>query len=158
MASKHKKKFGIEFEGFDEMFGKYEALGGSLKDLAQECLEFIPEMIHPSLHEHMKKHHRSGQTERSIVDGQQPIYWEGTRAYIDVGFHISKGGLASIFLMYGTPKHAPANQYDKAKGVNKGMTADKNLYNDIFGTSIRRKIDDMQKEICDRKIQEIMGK
>lgn len=159
--AKHFKCFGLEYEGFDEVFNKFEALGGSIKELAEDCLEFIPDMINPNLHADMKKHHRSGDTEDSLDFDDGHVRWMGTTAYVPVGFSISHGGLASIFLMYGTARHAPKNQYGHAKkdkAINEGMTADKALYNDIYGTSTKRKIDDKQRDICDKKIQKIMGK
>lgn len=36
------------------------------------------------------------------------VKWEGNRASMPLGFDLSGDGLVSIFLMYGTPKMAPA--------------------------------------------------
>lgn len=36
------------------------------------------------------------------------VDWEGTMARMKLGFNLEGDGLASIFLMYGTPHHAPA--------------------------------------------------
>ena len=37
------------------------------------------------------------------------VDWEGTMARMKLGFNLEGDGLASIFLMYGTPKMQPAN-------------------------------------------------
>lgn len=36
------------------------------------------------------------------------VEWEGNKAYLPLGFDLTGDGIASIFLMYGTPYHAPA--------------------------------------------------
>ena len=36
------------------------------------------------------------------------VDWEGNMARLKLGFNLEGDGLASIFLMYGTPHHAPA--------------------------------------------------
>lgn len=35
------------------------------------------------------------------------VSWEGNMARMKLGFNLQDAGLVSIFLMYGTPKHAP---------------------------------------------------
>lgn len=35
------------------------------------------------------------------------IKWEGNMARLGLGFVLENGGLVSLFLMYGTPQHAP---------------------------------------------------
>ena len=35
------------------------------------------------------------------------VNWEGNMARMKLGFNLQNDGLVSIFLMYGTPKHAP---------------------------------------------------
>ena len=155
----NKKTFGVRFDGFKEMAGRLDRMEGDLMAAVTECLEVIPGMVNPELHKAMKKHHRSGDTELSIVEGAPPE-WKGTSATIDVGFNISHGGLASIFLMYGTAKHAPSNQYGTPKkpgAKQTGMDADKKLYNAIFGNSINNKIAERQAEIFAAAIEKAEG-
>ena len=153
MASS-KRKFGVKFEGFSEIAAELDRLQGDLKRTTEKALEFIPEVVNPELHNAMSKHKRSGKTEESITN--ENVSWEGTRATIPVGFDISHGGLPSIFLMYGTPRHAPANQYGAAGGTNRGMAQDKKLYNAIFGSSTNKKIAEKQKEIFEKEIKKVM--
>lgn len=52
------------------------------------------------------------------------VHWHGDTAYIDVGFSIRKGGLASIFLMYGTPR----------------MKKDQKLYDAFFSKKTKNEV------------------
>lgn len=43
--------------------------------------------------------------------------WDGNRAGLPLGFELEGAGITSVFLMYGTPKHAPvAGLNDTIKG------------------------------------------
>lgn len=135
-----KNKIGLTFSGFEELVSKLDKLGGDLKSVTTEALEKSHGLVTPGIHKAMKKHHRTGDTEKSIVDNTK-VEWEGTVASIEVGFDISSGGLPSIFLMYGTPR----------------MKKDTTLYNSIYGSSIRRKVQEAQSEIFSKAINERMG-
>lgn len=154
-----RKKFGLEFAGFNEVLERYKKLGGNLKGITEECLEFIPAEINPNLQADMARHH-SKRVVKSISTDKK-VEWEGLKAGVKVGFEINKGGLPSIFLMYGTAKHVPKNQYGTPKRagarMNGGITADKKLYNDVYGRSIHKKIGEKQEAILAKEIQKIMG-
>lgn len=153
-----KKKFGVKFTGFEELAERYDRLGGNLKEITQKCLVFIPDEINPKLHRAMAKHRRSGRTEKSIVEGQS-VEWQGTKGSISVGFDISNGGLASIFLMYGTARHAPRNQYGSPKtsgAINNGTQKDQELYDAIYGAKTQREISNKQKEIFTNAVEKAM--
>ena len=45
---------------------------------------------------------------RAHLNEEMTVDWEGTLARMKLGFNLEGDGLASIFLMYGTPHHAPA--------------------------------------------------
>lgn len=152
--AKSSRKFGIKFEGFSTIASELDRLQGDLKKTTEKALEFIPDVVNPELHSTMSKHKRTGKTEESIVN--ENVKWEGTRASIAVGFDIAHGGLPSIFLMYGTPRHAPANQYGPANGAVKGVQQDKKLFNAIFGSSTNKKIAEKQKEIFEKEIKKVM--
>lgn len=154
-----RKKFGLEFAGFNEVLERYKKLGGNLKGITEKCLEFIPAEINPNLQADMARHH-SKRVVKSISTDKK-VEWEGLRAGVKVGFEINKGGLPSIFLMYGTAKHVPKNQYGTPKRagarMNGGITADKKLYSDVYGRSIHKKIGEKQEAILAKEIQKIMG-
>lgn len=42
------------------------------------------------------------------LNREMAVNWEGNMARLKLGFNLEGGGLVSIFLMYGTPHHAPA--------------------------------------------------
>lgn len=104
----------------------------------------------------MAKHNRTRDTVNSIEDRPR-VEWSGTVGAIPVGFNLKEGGMPSIFLMYGTARHAPANQYGRASGSNGGMQADRKLYNDIYGAAVKRRIGEKQQEILDKAIKKRMG-
>ena len=140
------KSFGVEIKGFDQLVNKlYRMHGSALKPVIEDCLKVIPPMINPNLEQDMRPHNRSGRTVRSI-DHENAIEWQGTTASMPVGFHIRKGGLASIFLMYGTARHAPNHP---------GTQADQKLYDDIMGNAIDDKVARKQSEIFEREIEKL---
>ena len=153
------KKFGLEFTGFETVMENFDKLGGDLKQITNKCLDFIPDVINPKLEADIAKHKKTGETARSIATGET-VKWSGTTAGIKVGFKIGAGGLASIFLMYGTARHAPVNQYGTPKRAgakdNPGMAADRKLYNDIYGRTIRKQIGDKQQQILQNEIKKRM--
>lgn len=153
------KKFGLNFDGVSELSEKLEALGGDLKQVAEQALEFIPGDVNPKLHAAMQKHKGHGVTERSIVEGQQ-VKWIGNVASIDVGFDLKKGGMPSIFLMYGTPRHAPGNQYGGPvrpdAQEHPGIKADTELFNAIYGSKTQKDIAAKQQKIFNQEIQKLM--
>lgn len=158
------KKFGLHFEGVAELSEQIDKLGGDLKQVTEEALEFIPDLVNPKLKAAMAKHTRygkgtSGQTAKSIVEGQH-VTWTGSTAAIQVGFDLKKGGVASIFLMYGTPRHAPRNQYGGATqpGAREhpGTAKDSELYDAIYGKRIQKEIADRQRKIFEEALEKLL--
>lgn len=152
-----RKRFGINFKGFEEQLDKFQKLGGNVKPIVEKCLEAPPDLINPRLDADMAKHNRTGKTRRSIAENKK-VEWSGTKGRMPVGFQYYEGGIPSIFLMYGTARHAPANQYGYYSGNSvRGVTQDKKLYNDIYGSAIQSRINAKQKEIFDKEIEKRMG-
>lgn len=151
-----KRGWGINFEGFTNLSERYQKLGGDLKEIANECLEFIPAKVNPELKTAISKHKRTGRTAKSLVEGQAPA-WTGDTATIQVGFDISHGGLPSVFLMYGTARHIPVNKYGTPKRAgakeNPGIKQDKKLYNAIYGNTVQKEISAEQEKIYTDAIQ-----
>ncbi len=119
---------------------KLDELAGDLKGVTEEALKESERLITPKLHDDMKRHKRTGRTENSIDDNAK-VKWEGTQGAIKIGFNLADGGLASIFLMYGTPR----------------IGKDQKLYNDIYGAKTRKEIAKKQEEIFSRAIKKRMG-
>lgn len=151
-----KKRLGITFKGFDEMMANLEAVGGDTKRIVEECLEVVPEIVNPKLKTDMARHNKTRKVVNSIAEDQH-VVWEGTKAKLPVGFKLKHGGWASIYLMFGTARHAPANQYGRFSGTVRGVQQDKTLHDDVYGSAVIRKINERQREIFTREIKKKMG-
>lgn len=134
-----KNKITLQFNAFEEYAEKLDKLGGDLKATTEKALQNSHDFITPKIHSAMRKHHRSGDTEKSIGDNAK-VTWEGSVASVDIGFKIRSGGLPSIFLMYGTPR----------------MKKDQNLYNSIYGNKVKKEIAELQEKTFARAIKKIM--
>lgn len=122
------------------MYEKLDKLQADTKKITKEALQKSYDVVTPAIDQAIKPHHLTGQTEKSLVKNEK-VQWEGMIAYIKVGFNIRQGGLASIFLMYGTPRMSP----------------DKKLYNSIYGSSTKKKIRQIQEEIFKEELRKVMG-
>ena len=106
--------------GFDTtMLAKYadrlEAAGGStaikraveggMKSAKQEVIHVVTNLMQPGNLPAGGKY-ATGDTMEHL-NRELVIKWEGNMARLGLGFVLEKGGLTSIFLMYGTPQHAP---------------------------------------------------
>lgn len=133
-------KFKLEFSGFEELSQRLEELGGDLRNVTEKALQNTHDYISPKLHADMRKHRRTGNTEKAILDDAK-VSWMGDIASVDVGFDLSNGGFPSIFLMYGTPR----------------MRKDTKLYNDIYGSKTKKEIAELQEKTISRAIQQKLG-
>ena len=134
-----KNKIGLELAGFEELISDRDALNGDIKGAVSDSLKVAHETVTPKVQADMKRHKRTGRTADAIVT-TSGVQWEGTTASIDVGFRFQKG-LASVFLMYGTPR----------------MKKDTKLYNDIYGSKTKKEIAAKQEKILLGAIQKRMG-
>ena len=151
-----KKRFGLDFSGIADLAEKYDKLGGDLQKITTKALEFIPEQINPEAQKAIAQHRRTGKTASSLVQDQK-VSWSGTVASIAVGFNIASGGMPSIFLMYGTARHAPSNQYGGPYNGSIQTIQDKKLYDAFFGNKTQKKISEEQQKIFLEGVEEIMG-
>ena len=151
-----KTKLSLSGDVFQEYADKLEKLGGNLRGAVERALEESAEYVNKNLKNDIKPHERTGNTEKSLKDDQK-IKWEGMTASIPVGFNISDKGLASIFLMYGTPKHGPVGKRPGATG-HPGTKQDKKLYNDVYGSAAQKKIQEIQEKVFAEEIEKLMNK
>lgn len=140
-------KFSLEFAGFDEVLKKLNKLEADIKPVAEEALTKTHEIITKKAEAAIQKSnlpasgkYSTGQTERSIKRDAQ-ITWSGTEGSVSIGFNIKKGGLASIFLMYGTPR----------------MVKDQALYDAFWSEQTEGEIMNVQKEIFYKALGELEG-
>lgn len=149
----------LEFKGFDEAIARLNKLNANTKNIAEKALKKSHSIITKKAEEGITPHNDSHQTERSLYR-EGKVEWAGTLASIGVGFSIRKGGLASIFLIYGTPRHAVSNQYGKTSGETKGVTADPILsttLNQKKNNAIRKEVLKSQEEIFFEEIRRLNG-
>lgn len=135
-----KNKIGLEVKGFDELIANLEGLNGDTKRAVEGCLRVATDTVAAKAKPAMSNHKRTGGTVKSIVS-REPVKWQGTFASIEAGFNLKKGGMPSIFLMYGTPK----------------MPKDQAVYDAVYGSRTRRAIAKRQKAIFDGMIRKRMG-
>lgn len=141
-----KNKIGLQFDGFEELIEKLDKLSGDLKATTEEALQKSHAYVTPKITAAMDKHHRTGETEGAIVV-HSPVEWNGMTAEIQVGFDLEQGGMPSIFLMYGTPKHAPNHP---------GTNADKELYNAIYSNKTKKEVGQIQQTVFANAIKKKM--
>ncbi len=135
-----RNKLTISFDGFEEIMEKLDRTTADTKEITERALQKSYDTVTPVIKSAIEPHHLTGQTEQSLAENER-VEWEGTKAHIKVGFNISNGGLASIFLMYGTPRMQP----------------DKKLYNSIYGSATKKKVKKIQEEIFKEELRKVMG-
>ena len=150
-----KNKMTVDFKGFAEMMERLDNLNADTKSITGEALEKSFEVVTPGIQAAIAPHRDTGETEKSLVTSPE-VKWSGSVGSVEVGFDIENGGLPSIFLMYGTPRHAVGNQYGKS-GSMRGTPQDTKLYESIYGSSTKNKVRKIQKEIFDKALKEAMG-
>lgn len=132
-----KNKLAIEFEGFDEVLSRLKELNGDVKGTAEKALRETHKIVTEKAEEGIAASnlpaggkYSTGDTKRSLKRNAA-IEWDGDVASVPVGFDIKNGGLASIFLMYGTPM----------------MDKDQALYNAFYGRKTKNEIMKVQEDI-----------
>lgn len=135
-----KNKLSLDFKVFAEYAEKLDKLGGDVQGAADQVLQNAHDIVTANIKRDMQKHHRTGKTEKSILDHAR-VEWSGNMASIDVGFDLANGGLASIFLMYGTPR----------------MEKDQQLYDHIYGRAVTAQLKKMTETTMTRAIKRRLG-
>ena len=88
-----------------------EAAGANVEKCIVDALQKSVEKPKEEMLQYIRQHKLTGQTEESFTT---EIKHEGNKIYLKVGFDIKNGGIAAIFLNYGTPKIAPSFFIDNA--------------------------------------------
>lgn len=141
------KNFALDFDGFLDLAARISEAGGdeALKRATENALKATDEYLTPEIEKAMRSspHNfdRTGKT-AGTLDKNYDVEWTGTVAKAKVGFKISEGGLASIFLAYGTPHIKPDVKLKNAmKGAGK----------------YKKDIAEIQKAEFNKVINEVMG-
>lgn len=140
-----KNKISIDFKGYDVIKKQLDQLGGdATKRAVDEALRASQQIVADKVSAAITPHTFTGKTKRSIVTDAQ-VEWTGDTAAVGVGFDIRGGGLASIFLMYGTTLHGQPH-----------ITPDRNLYDAVYGNNTRKEIQKVQELAFDKVLQEVV--
>lgn len=130
----------IEFDGFDEVLERLKKVDGDIKGTTEKALKKTHEIITKKAESAIIPHKQTGATEKSL-ERDAKISWTGSLGSVETGFSISNGGLASIFLMYGTPR----------------MKKDQNLYNAFWSKKTREEVREAQEEIFFDELRKLGG-
>lgn len=129
-------RMSMEFSGLNELMAKFERMGGNVNDAAAAALEKTHGIVTDRVEaaEAASRYNVvpgvTGATDASVRRSPE-VEWSGPVASVGVGWSIRNGGLASVFLMYGTPTIAP----------------DPGLHNAIFGAATRRQVGEAQADV-----------
>lgn len=156
MASS-KNKITLSFPGMKETFEKFEKMDLAIGPAVTEALQESYNYVTSHLADQIEQHHRTGKTAESLLKNEN-VQVEGTTYFINVGFDVSNGGLASIFLMYGSPKHAITRYHGKKKSTwnHPGMDADAVLYDLVFGPATKSVIEKIQKKTFEKRMEGLL--
>ncbi len=139
-------KMSIDFEGFGDVLTKLEKLNQDTKKIAEEALKKTHEIVTEKAEKAMVKPNLphggkySNDQTISTLRRNADIEWSGDIGTVHVGFDIAHGGLASIFLMYGTPKMKPAHGLESA----------------FYGSATRKEITKAQEDIFYSALARVM--
>lgn len=129
-----RNKIGLQFSGLEEMIERLEAAEASIKSATEAALKASKQVVNQQLtcdttnaNFPARGKYATGALKKSI-DKDFNVNWEGTTASLKIGYDFKKSGMASIFLMYGTPK----------------MPKVQKLYDDIYGNRTKRKVAEAQ--------------
>lgn len=140
-------KVTMDFKVFEKYAEQFDRLGGDVQAAATQVLQNAHDMITPEVQRVMMKHNKTHKTERAILRNSR-VEWSGNLGSIGIGFDLANGGFASIYLMYGTPRHAPGHP---------GTNADQELYDAIYGSRTRSQMKQMTEKVMQRAIQKRLG-
>lgn len=139
-------KMSFDHKAFDKYLKQLDEIGGgATKQAVESALKASQKIVAENAHKAMAKHRDTGRTERAIIDNS-PVVWETAfTASIDVGFDLDNGGLASIFLMYGTKLYGQPH-----------TQPDRELYNAVYGTKTKKEIKAIQEKALIEAIERAM--
>ena len=142
MANKMK----LDFDGFEKMLTKLRCVDGNVTQATETALKESHAHVTAKLEKAIAPHRKTGDTEKSL-DKNPTVEWYGYEASENVGFHISEGGLPSIFLMYGTTVFGQPH-----------IDPDKELHDAIYGTKTKKEVHKIQREVMEKAIERAMKK
>jgi len=119
----------FDLDVFDGILKDLKGMEERLRPAADAALRAAWESTTPGLERAIWPHTRSGRTAASLIRAPLVHWPDPTTAFIRIGFQISEGGLASVFLMRGT-------KYRMKRGM---VRRDGALYDAIWGKGADRR-------------------
>ena len=141
----------FDFSAVEDMATKLNAIDSELtKQAVEKSLQRAQHLVAEQTRAAMAKHNeysrkKADSTENSIFDDGVVEWTADTVASINVGFDLNKSGLVSIFLMKGTKLHGQPH-----------IEPDRELYNAIYGSATKKKIQAIAQEEFNKAMQEAM--
>lgn len=110
-----KNKIGLQFKGWKETLSGIEKIAGEsgLKTATEDALKASKAHVNRKAGTAISKSNLpaggkySGGETRKSLDANFNVDWHGYVGEMKIGFNMKESGLTSIFLMHGTPRHAP---------------------------------------------------
>ena len=137
----------LNISGLEKLTRKVDEIGGNSRKICEDALLETHAIVTRKAEEAMSKSNlpaggkfSTGRTLETLRRDAN-ISWQGNMASVSVGFDIDKGGLASIFLMYGTPR----------------MKKDQALYNAFYGKKTLDEIRQAQENVFFDEIRRLGG-
>ena len=152
-----KNKNNLDFPGIKETVEKFEKMDLAIGPAVTEALQESYNYVTTHLEDQIEQHHRTGKTAESLLKNEK-VQVEGTTYFINVGFDVSNGGLASIFLMYGSPKHVITRYHGKKKSTwnHPGMDEDAVIYDLDYGPATKTEIAKIQKKTFEKRMEGLL--
>lgn len=142
-----RQRLTVDFEGFEQVLQRLTALEADVKGITEKALKETHRIVTAKVEQSAEKanlpafgKYSTGRTAASI-DRTATIEWAGTEAKVPVGFNIKKGGLASIFMMYGTPRYMKNQK----------------MYDAFYGSKTLEEVHKAQEEIFYAEIAKLGG-
>lgn len=141
-----RNRIGLEID-LESMINSLEKVGANVKDAIEEVEKSSKKVVTDALVRDTVKanfpakgKYSTGQIAKSI-DKDYNVKWQGYTAEIKVGYDFKKSGIESIVLMYGTPRMKKAQK----------------LYNDIYGSKVRKEIAEIQQETLNTILERVVS-
>lgn len=148
----------LSFTGMKETIEKFKKMDLAIGPAVTEALQESYNYVTSHLEDQIEQHHRTGRTAESLLKNEK-VQVDGLTHYIYVGFSIYDGGLASTFLLYGTPKHTvwrPKKDGSMLYFDHPGMDADQVLYDLVFGKTTKQEIEKIQKRVFEKRMEGLL--
>lgn len=95
----------IKITGVSEIVKKLEKMNADVEKAVVDAVKESSKPVENELLAYIREHKYSGLTEESYV---AEFRSEKGKSYVRIGFSVRDGGIAAIFLNYGTPRMAPS--------------------------------------------------